>query len=179
VPGNTSHHIRHHAPTSNVHAHERVISRCGPRARQCDALMPQNNLREHLNWLLSEKPFVPPAISLVAYDPDAPGSSGTLSQPLSFLAESASNNVCEPAIARPTTPPIPPPIRAEPRSVDIQRRVSEAGTAAEMARLRTTPGNGRPRLVLAGVPPHTTPSALASTLAGVRRSASDLYATGT
>jgi bloom syndrome protein len=142
--------------------------------------MPQHNLSEHLKWLLSEKPFVPPAISLVAYDPNAPDASehsGTLSQPSSFLAESASNHAPEPAIARPITQPIPPPTRAEPRPVDIQRRVSEAGTVADMARLRATPSSGRPRLVLAGGLPHTTPSTSAST-ARVRRPTNDLHATG-
>lgn len=137
--------------------------------------MPQHNLSEHLKWLLSEKPFIPPAISLVAYDPNAPEDPGTLSLPSSFLAEPASNNAPEPAIARPITQPIPPPTRAEPRPVDIQRRVPEVGTVADMARLRATPSSGRPRLVLAGGLPHTTPSASATR---VRRPTSDIHASG-
>jgi bloom syndrome protein len=139
--------------------------------------MPQHNLSEHLKWLLSEKPFVPPAISLVAYDPDAPEDPGTFSLPSSFLAESASNNAPEPAIVPPTTQPIPPPTRAEPRLVDIQRRVPKVGTGADMARLRATPSSGRPKLVLAGGLSHTTPSASASTTR-VRRPTSDIHASG-
>ncbi|KAF2707360.1 hypothetical protein K504DRAFT_436864 [Pleomassaria siparia CBS 279.74] len=127
--------------------------------------MPQNNLSEHLKWLLSEKPFVPPAISLVAYDPEAPDSSENPSLHSSFLAEPTSNNAPEPSIARPTTQSIPAPTHSESRpAIGTQRRPSVEGTAADMVRLRATPGSGKPRLVIAGVPPRTTPSASASTI---------------
>jgi len=134
--------------------------------------MPLNNLSEHLKWLLSEKPFVPPTISLVSYDPEAPTSSETLSQYSSNLIESTPNNETAPSTARPITRPLP--ARLEAQSIDIHEQLSAVGTVTDMARLRATPGSGKPRLVLAGVPSRTTPS-------GVSRKTifRDLHTTGT
>jgi bloom syndrome protein len=120
--------------------------------------MPQNNLNKHLQWLLSEKPFIPPAASLVVYDPDAPTSSETLSQPPSFLVEPAVDNELEPATAPPPastiTRPLPPRTLTRIKSVDIHRLPEPESVASDMARLRATPGSGRPRLVLAGASQH-------------------------
>ncbi|KAF2870933.1 hypothetical protein BDV95DRAFT_668366 [Massariosphaeria phaeospora] len=121
--------------------------------------MPLNNLSEHIKWLLSEKPFIPPAAALVAYEPDAPFGSATLSQQVPLPDETASNNDRDPATRDPVSNPLPPPTLTAPRAVGIQRGLSDGGRPADMARLRATPGNGRPRLVIAGMPSHeTTPS---------------------
>ncbi|KAH6388858.1 DNA helicase [Parastagonospora nodorum] len=132
--------------------------------------MPQNNFKKHLSWLLSEKPFVPSAASLVAYDPDAPTSSTTLSQPSSFLLEHAVNNEPgpepEPANVSPPVPPVnrPPPPRTLTRTktIDIHKPPEPERATADMARLRATPGSGKPRLVLAGLPQNGSTEAPAS-----------------
>lgn len=118
--------------------------------------MPRNNLNAQLKWLLSEKPFIPPATSLVAYDPEAPTSSATLSQPSPFVVEPTVNNEPEHA---PAPAPAPSVVRALPpraltrtRTIDIHKHTEPEATTAEMARLRVTPGSGKPRLVLAGLP---------------------------
>ncbi|KAF2025559.1 hypothetical protein EK21DRAFT_76204 [Setomelanomma holmii] len=120
--------------------------------------MPRNNLKTHLNWLLSEKPFIPPAISSVIYDPEAPTSSATLSQSSSFLVDSVVNHDLGPASALP--PPVPPATRSLPprnltrtKTVDIHKLPEPEEDNTDMARLRATPGSGRPRLVVAGLPP--------------------------
>ncbi|PSN62622.1 hypothetical protein BS50DRAFT_532006 [Corynespora cassiicola Philippines] len=120
--------------------------------------MPRNNLSEHLKWLLSEKPYVPPAISLVSYDPDAPASSTSVSLHNSFSADPVPNEVPAPAAPRSTTQPISRPTNSAPPTVDIVAPLTREETPKDMARLRATPSNGRPRLVLAEIPPHGSPS---------------------
>ncbi|KAF2470450.1 uncharacterized protein BDR25DRAFT_287400 [Lindgomyces ingoldianus] len=112
---------------------------------------PQNNLNEHLKWLLTEKPFIPPATSLVAYDPNAPPSSATLSHSDSSNSESVTNNAPEPEARRPIVQPVAPTSREESRQ-DITERQLPATNAADMARLRSTPGTGNPRFPLACAP---------------------------
>lgn len=129
-----------------------------PHDISCDALMPRNNLSEHLKWLLSEKPYVPPAISLVSYDPDAPASSTSVSLHNSFSADPVPNEVPAPAAPRSTTQPISHPTNSAPPTVDIVAPLPREETPKDMARLRATPSNGRPRLVLAEIPPHGSPS---------------------
>ncbi|KAL5414700.1 hypothetical protein PMIN03_013106 [Paraphaeosphaeria minitans] len=107
----------------------------------------KNNFSAELKWLLSAKPFVPPAASLVAYDPDAPASSATTSQPSSFPIYPPSNDEPAPAPARGITPTIPPLSRA--RTINIHRLPSEQAAPEEMARLRATPKENKARLVLA------------------------------
>ncbi|KAF2129924.1 hypothetical protein P153DRAFT_431010 [Dothidotthia symphoricarpi CBS 119687] len=128
--------------------------------------MPQNNLKKHLTWFQSTKPFIPPATSLVVYDPDAPTSSDTLSQQHAFLADSEINNAPEfspePAPAPPAARPIPPRTLTRTKTIDIHNPPGREGTAGDMARLRATPGSGKPRLVLAGLPPYGTSSSSAS-----------------
>lgn len=132
--------------------------------------MPQHNLKKHLQWLLSEKPFIPSAASLIAYDPEAPTSSATLSQPLSAVLDAPGNNARdpEPALApapRPAPPvarPLPPATVARTRTIDIHRPPGPEGNDAEMARLRATPGSGKPRLVLAGLPQYQSKDAARS-----------------
>jgi len=118
--------------------------------------MPRNNLNSHLQWLFSERPFVPPATSLVVYDPEAPTSSATLSQPSSFLVEPTVNNERKPAAAPPPAPPalrpLPPRALMRTKTIDIHKAPDLEGTTEDMARLRATPGSGKPRLVMAGLP---------------------------
>jgi bloom syndrome protein len=112
--------------------------------------MPRNNLKKHLQWLLSGKPFIPCAASLVAYDPDAPASSATLSQPSSFLLEPTVNNELESAA---TARPLAPRTFTRTKTTDIHQPPVVDDTDSDMARLRATPSNGKPRLVLAGLLP--------------------------
>ncbi|KAF2685868.1 hypothetical protein K458DRAFT_300377 [Lentithecium fluviatile CBS 122367] len=127
---------------------------------------PKNNLSEQIKWLLHEKPFVPSASAVVAYDPDAPTSSVTASQVSSFLVEPTPNDAPEPA-PRPTIiPPRPPPTRAATYTVDIHKAPPEQGGEPNMAKLRATPGGGRPRLVIAGVASNDAPPTSTSRPAG-------------
>ena len=125
--------------------------------------MPRNNLDAHLKWLLSEKPFVPSATSLVVYDPEAPPSSATLSQPPSFLVEPTPNDAPEPVPAPPLAPPVgralPPRALTRTKTIDIHKPPELEGATSDMARLRATPGSGKPRLVLAGLPQSTEATA--------------------
>ncbi|KAF2851288.1 hypothetical protein T440DRAFT_449322 [Plenodomus tracheiphilus IPT5] len=119
--------------------------------------MPRNNLSKHLKWLISEKPFIPSAASVVAYDPDSvPTSSATISQPSSFVVDQAVYDAPEPASA---PQPAPPSIRPAPprpptraKTIDIHNPTGQEGTTVDMARLRQTPASGKPKLVLAGLP---------------------------
>ena len=116
--------------------------------------MPQNNLSKHLKWLTTEKPFLPPTISLVAYDCEAPQpSSTTLSQNSLLGAQRSFHN--EPEAAPELVPSnaiaFPPRNFAEARTINIHNPTDREETVPEMARLRATPGSGKPKLVLAGV----------------------------
>jgi bloom syndrome protein len=128
--------------------------------------MPQNNLKKHLQWLLSEKPFVPSAASLVVYDPEAPTSSATLSQPSSFLQDPAVYNEPVSAAAPPLAPPVaralPPRTLTRTTTIDIHKPPELDNAASDMARLRATAGSGKPRLVLAGLPQYGSSEAAAS-----------------
>ncbi|KAF2266236.1 hypothetical protein CC78DRAFT_615306 [Lojkania enalia] len=121
--------------------------------------MPQNNLNVHLDWLLSKKPFIPPTISLVGYDPDAtPNSSSSFAFQSSFDVEITSNDELETANTTPIALPLPPAPRSESRQFVTERRLSGPGMGDEMARLRSTPGRGKPKLILASIPGVETPS---------------------
>jgi bloom syndrome protein len=128
--------------------------------------MPQNNLSKHIKWFLAEKPFRPPAISLVAYDPDAvPTSSATISQQhASFLDEGTEYNEPESVSAPPPrpTPPVTRPIPARAltrtRTVDIHKPPETQGATLDMARLRGTPASGKSRLIIAGLPEYASSS---------------------
>ncbi|USP73154.1 uncharacterized protein yc1106_00428 [Curvularia clavata] len=131
--------------------------------------MPRNNLSKHLKWLVTEKPFIPPAASLVAYEPDAePTSSVTASQQHPVLSndqasynEPESDPVSAPLPAPPVDKPILPRSLAPTKTIDIHNPPEAVGATSDMARLRATPASGKPRLVLAGLPEHgsSTPSA--------------------
>lgn len=121
--------------------------------------MPQNNLSKHLKWLTTEKPFIPPAISLVVYEPDAFSTgSGVLSQHSGVWVEQAGNN--EPNC---TSAPrsVPPSTLPRTKTIDIHNPTGREGATSVMARLRATPGSGKPRLVLAGLPAHTSSTSAA------------------
>lgn len=123
---------------------------------------PQNNLKQHLKWLLTTKPFVPPTVPLVAYSPDDNANfDAPVDDPL-FVADAAINNAPAPA-AQPATATAPAPAVTRPppprtltrtKTIDIHKPPETEGTEGDMARLRATPSNGRPRLMLAGVPPY-------------------------
>jgi bloom syndrome protein len=126
--------------------------------------MPQNNLSKHIKWLLAEKPFIPPAIALVAYDPDSvPTSSATISQQhTSFLDEEPAYNEPEPASAPPPPPitgPIPPRTLTRTRTIDLHNPPRPEGANSDMARLRGTPASGKPRLIIAGLPEYASSKA--------------------
>src|SRR5690242_3356472 len=117
---------------------------------------PQNNLKQHLKWLLTAKPFIPPSVPLVTYNPDDNTDFDAFSDELSVLNQIAAND--EPApTEQPATAPAPPVSDPPPRTLaqtktfDIHSPPETEGDT-DMARLRATPSNGRPRLVLAGVP---------------------------
>ncbi|KAF9701858.1 hypothetical protein EKO04_000456 [Ascochyta lentis] len=126
---------------------------------------PQHNLKQHLNWLLNAKPFIPPSVPLVAYSPDDSTDFNAPPEEASFYADAAINNVPAPAVqpalasTRPPPPPPPPRTLTRTKTVDIHKPPEAEGAEGDMARLRATPSNGRPRLMLAGVPPYdSTPS---------------------
>ncbi|KAL6709458.1 ATP-dependent DNA helicase sgs1 [Coniothyrium glycines] len=113
---------------------------------------PKNNLKGQLEWLLAAKPFIPNAASIITYDPDAvPTNSATTSQQGHFPVGELAHDDYES-----TTAQQPPPIVAphQPRTlirtktIDIHNPPGVQGTTTEMARLRATPGNGKPRLAL-------------------------------
>lgn len=126
---------------------------------------PQHNLSQHLKWLLNAKPFVPPSVPLVAYNPEDAASVDALVEEASFLVDAAANNepapAAQPALAPASAAARPPPPRtlARTKTVDIHKPPETEGEDGDMARLRATPSNGKPRLVLAGIPPYgATPS---------------------
>lgn len=128
--------------------------------------MPQNNLSKHLKWLIAEKPFIPPATSLVVYDPDAvPTSSATTPQQnSSFLDDHIEYNEPEPASVPPPPPALPvarpvlPRALARTRTVDIHNPTETEDATSDMARLRNTPASGKPRLIIAGLPEYASSS---------------------
>jgi len=67
---------------------------------------PQNNFKQHLKWLLTAKPFIPPSIPLVAYSPDENTNFDDVAYEQSLLDDIATNH--EPiAAAQPATAPAP------------------------------------------------------------------------
>lgn len=138
--------------------------------------MPQNNLSKHLKWLIAEKPFIPPAVSSVVYDPEAlPTASDTPSLQSSFLVNQTPYDEPEPASAPPPAPPVARqvPPRTQPlartKTIDIHNPSSRQDTTQDMARLRATPASGKPKLMLAGLPPYASSSATASREQSERR----------
>ncbi|KAI1512506.1 ATP-dependent DNA helicase hus2/rqh1 [Pyrenophora tritici-repentis] len=137
--------------------------------------MPQNNLSKHLKWLIAEKPFIPAATSLVAYNPDAvPTSSATIPpQNSSSLGEQVEYNEPESAIApspppaHPAARPIPPRPLSRTKTIDIHNPSGTEVANFDMARLRGTPASGKSRLVLAGLPEHASSSTEARTTSRV------------
>ncbi|KAF2121812.1 P-loop containing nucleoside triphosphate hydrolase protein [Lophiotrema nucula] len=124
--------------------------------------MPKHNLGLHLKWLLSEKPFVPPSGVLPGYDPNAdPPSSATLSQSNSFGLVFDANDDHAPPVVEPSHQPVRPATRLESRPTIRDRQLPGANTEVDMARLRATPGNGKPKLMLAEIPGLGAPPASA------------------
>lgn len=126
---------------------------------------PQNNLKQHLKWLLDATPFIPPSVPLVAYDPSDNFNLDALSEDFSLFNNVAISNgraqAEQPAIVSVPAVPRPPPARtlAGTRTIDIHKPPEKEGAESDMARLRATPSTGKPRLMLVGVPPYaSTPS---------------------
>lgn len=123
---------------------------------------PQNNFKQHLKWLLTAKPFIPPSVPLVAYGPDDNTDFNDVAYEQSFLDETVTGHESTPAAQSATAPapavPRPPPPRtlARTRTIDIHKTSETEEGESDMARLRATPSNGRPRLMLAGVPPYAS-----------------------
>jgi bloom syndrome protein len=127
---------------------------------------PQNNIKQHLKWLLTAKPFIPPSVPLVAYSPDDNTNfNNDIADEQTLLDNTAINHeptpaaqpatVLAPAVARPP----PPRTHARTKTIDIHKAPETEEGESDMARLRATPSNGKPRLMLAGVPPYaSTPS---------------------
>ena len=129
--------------------------------------MPRNNLQKHLKWLTSAKPFIPPAISAVAYDPEAQADSTTPSQ-LSFsLDDPVTRHDTGPTNESAPTPhlarPAQPLTLARTKTIDIHNPpvVTETGPD-DMAKLHTNQGKARSKLVLADSPQHGSTSAPSS-----------------
>lgn len=120
---------------------------------------PQNNFKQHLKWLLTAKPFVPPSVPLVAYKSDDNTDLDAFSDELYVLNEIVAND--EPTSTEQPEPApaalvsrAPPRTLARTKTVDIHKPPETGDAESGMARLRATPSNGRPRLMLAGVPPY-------------------------
>jgi bloom syndrome protein len=127
---------------------------------------PKNNLSEQIKWLFNEKPFVPSATTVVAYDPDAPASSVTISQTSSFQIEPIANDAPEPTPGPAINSPRPAPTRTATYTLDIHKTLPEQREETDMARLRATPGSGKPRLVIANAGSHDAPPPLMREWAG-------------
>ena len=112
---------------------------------------PKNTLGAELKWLYTAKPFLPPAVPIVAYDPNAPSGPATLSQP-SPITEDAPlpNDDTGPARTRGVTQPAPRVSRT--LTVDIHRLPAGQAEEVDMARLRATPAKNKPRLMVASLP---------------------------
>lgn len=128
--------------------------------------MPLNNLSEQIKWLLTEKPFIPPAVSVITYDPEDIASSATISEHSSFCIEPTSNDDLEAVSVAPFPQPTPPSSVSEPRPDITARRLSGGGSVSGMARLRGSPGSGKPRLRITEVPMYNTPSTSACRVRG-------------
>ncbi|KAH7378849.1 hypothetical protein BKA66DRAFT_466766 [Pyrenochaeta sp. MPI-SDFR-AT-0127] len=139
--------------------------------------MPSNNISKHLKWLIAEKPFIPPAISLVVYDPNDPASQGAPSQPSVLLVKQAVNNEPKCTSAPPPAPPVSRSVEfgtlPQTRTIEIHEPLRTREATPDMARLRATPGSGKPRLVLADLPAHTSALSAASRDQRVQRGAEE------
>ena len=121
---------------------------------------PQNNLKQHLKWLLTVKPFVPPSVPLVAYNPDDNASFDAPIDGPPLSADVVINHEPIPA-GQPATAPAPAFTRPPPphtltrtKTIDIHKPPETEGVEGNMARLRATPSDGKPRLMLADAPPY-------------------------
>ena len=125
--------------------------------------MPQNNLSEHLKWLLSEKPFIPPTAALIAFDPAAPASSATVSQHSYVSTERMlDDDEIVPTATRATVQPTPPSSFSDARPPTTTAQGLAEQPTDIMARLRASPYIGKPRLRLAEQPVYETPTTSAS-----------------
>ncbi|KAF2500293.1 hypothetical protein BU16DRAFT_478598 [Lophium mytilinum] len=123
--------------------------------------MTRNNLNEHLAWLISKKPFIPPPVASLPFLSDRARDSATGSEP------SLSNK--EPSLGHVTrdTHVQPPTARTNllaARQTEIQNSYISGDTDSDMARLR--PGSAsasRPRLMIQGRhTPSATPSGVSA-----------------
>lgn len=117
--------------------------------------MTRNNLNEHLEWLLTEKPFVPPFAPPRPFVPEAPLNSSQILEASTSSPEAALDNAIQTVQVRPpSTAPIPP--RPPPSTTGSQSQLNSTRTLQDMARLRAAPGSAaKPRLVLQNVHLHS------------------------
>ena len=120
--------------------------------------MTRNNLNEHLEWLLTEKPFVPPFAPPRPFVPEAPLSSNPILEAPTSSPEAALDNAIQTVQVRPpSTAPIPPAPQPPPSTTGSQLQFNSTRTLQDMARLRAAPGSAaKPRLVLQNVYLHST-----------------------
>ena len=125
--------------------------------------MTRNNLNEHLEWLLTEKPFVPPLAPPRPFVPEAPLNSSPILEVSTSSPEAALDNAIQTVQVRPpSTAPIPPTPRPPPSTTgsqsqsQSQSQLNSTRTLQDMARLRAAPGSAaKPRLVLQNVYLHS------------------------
>lgn len=119
--------------------------------------MTRNNLNEHLEWLLTEKPFVPPFAPPRPFVPEAPLSSNPILEAYTSSPEATLDNAIQTVQVRPpSTAPIPPAPQPPPSTTGSQLQFNSTRTLQDMARLRAAPGSAaKPRLVLQNVYLHS------------------------
>ncbi|OCL04305.1 hypothetical protein AOQ84DRAFT_442177 [Glonium stellatum] len=143
--------------------------------------MTRNNLNEHLEWLLTEKPFVPPFAPPRPFVPEAPLSSNPILEASASGSEATGDNDIQAVQVQPSsTGPISPAPQPPPSTTESQPQLNTARTVQDMARLRAAPGSAaKPRLMLQNVHLHSknvlSPS---STNAYLAASSGDNYASG-
>ncbi|KAF2018402.1 hypothetical protein BU24DRAFT_491369 [Aaosphaeria arxii CBS 175.79] len=123
--------------------------------------MPRNNLSEHLKWLLKEKPFVPPASPLAGYDPTATDSFPASQNAPALDSSLPSRHESEQTLVHTVQPP-QQPSGSDASTAVTHTHPSDGTPTVDMARLRMTPGAGRPRLVVAAPVSQNTPTASTS-----------------
>jgi bloom syndrome protein len=119
--------------------------------------MTRNNLNEHLEWLLTEKPFVPPFAPPRHFVPEAPLSSSSILEASTSSPKAALDNAIQIVQVRPpSTAPIPPAPQPQSSTTGSQLQLNSTRTLQDMARLRAAPGSSaKPRLVLQNVYLHS------------------------
>lgn len=133
------------------------------------ALMTRNNLQEHLAWLLSTKPFVPPHVQIPSQAQNSPLSSATLSTGTPAVDSAILPNNAQRAPAVSTQFSIlEPQSRAPLPQIAFYDSYTRKSPDRDMARLRSEPNSAaKPRLVLQTLQSQIKTPASASRSGGV------------